>query len=178
MIDGAFGWLGWAWGTTFWAVGWLIALVVEYVKGHPLYFVFAFFAFLRMWGTTVRTGYAGVLFVFGRATKVLEPGFHAMIPVVHEVRKLPIRSVTLELPPQRLTSADGLVYDIDATLVMRIADPVKACTEIDDLRAGCVAVLSLAVAEAIRTKTREDLASKSAHHETNSSLPVVHGPPE
>ena len=162
MIDWAFGWLGWAWGGVAFAITFLFTLTVEYVKRHPVYFVLAFFAFLRMWGTTVRTGYAGVLFSFGRAKKVLEPGFHPMIPVVQEVRKLPIRSLTLQLPPQRLTSQDGLVYDIDATLVMRISDPVKASTEIDDLRAGCITVLSLAVAEVIRTHSHEELATKGA----------------
>jgi regulator of protease activity HflC (stomatin/prohibitin superfamily) len=162
MIEWVFSWLLWAWGLVVAAVKWVLAAILEWARKNPVYVFLMFVAFLRMWGTTVRTGYAGVLFAFGRAKKVLEPGFHPMIPVVHEVRKLPVRSLTLDLPPQRLATADGLVYDIDATLVMRISDPVKATTQIDDLRAGCTAVLALAVAEVIRTKTREQLAAKAA----------------
>ncbi|MGL4550373.1 MAG: SPFH domain-containing protein [Gemmataceae bacterium] len=162
MIDWLSGLLPWAWGVAAWAVTQALSLVVGWAKRNPVYVGLMLLAFVRMWGTTVRTGYAGVLFVYGRAGKVLEPGFHPMVPVVHEVRKVPVRSLTLDLPPQRLATADGLVFDIDATLVMRISDPVKATTEIDDLRAGCITVLSLAVADVIRTKTREQLASKSA----------------
>src|SRR5262249_28712900 len=125
MIEWALGWLWWALGVVGWALRSVVDLVVWYAKQHPMYAALTVFAFIRMWGRAIQTGQAGVLFVFGRRRKVLEPGFHPLIPVVQEVRKLPIRSVTIQLPPQRLASADGLVFDVDATLVMRISDPVK-----------------------------------------------------
>ena len=83
--------VGWAW--------WLIDLALWRAPGRwspavPVStkhtrstVVLAFVAFLRMCGTTVQTGYAGVLFSFGRAKKVLEPGFHPLIPIVQEVRQ-------------------------------------------------------------------------------------------
>jgi hypothetical protein len=156
MID----WLATAWATLrLWLdLSW--AFLLDRISRNPIATMLAVLAFVRLWGTTVQTGYAGVLFSFGRAKKVLEPGFHPLIPIIQDVRKLPIRSVTVELPPQRLTSADGLVYDVDATLVLRITDPIKATVEIDHLRAGCVTVLSLAVAEVIASQTALQRATK------------------
>jgi CheY-like chemotaxis protein len=41
--------------------------------------------FVRLFGTTVQTGWKGVLFSFGRATRELEPGFHMLIPFVQRM---------------------------------------------------------------------------------------------
>src|SRR5438445_9955353 len=88
-------------------------------------------AIVRSFGTTVQSGRAGVLFFCGRTRKVLEPGFHPHIPLLHKVKDTPIRSVTLDLPRQRVSTGDGLVYDVDATLIYRVDDPVKALTAVD-----------------------------------------------
>lgn len=162
MIEWALSWVWWARDTVLWAVSGVFNWLVGQARRNPVAVMAMVIAFIRMWGTTVQTGQAGVLFVFGLPRKVLEPGFHPLIPLFQEVRKMPVRSVTIDLPPQRLASKDGLVFDVDATLVMRISDPVKATVEIDDLRAGCITVLTLAVADVIRSKTREELGGRAA----------------
>src|SRR5207253_2049935 len=98
--------------------------------------------------------YKGVLFVFGRVRKELEPGFHPLFPVVMTARKTPVRSVTLDLPRQRLTTADGLVYDVQANIVYRVADPKLALTQIDNLRKGIEALLPLIVEDLLRGQTQ------------------------
>src|SRR5687767_4993025 len=85
---------------------WRVAL--DQAKKHPAGAVVVALAIVRMFGTTVQTGTAGVLFSWGRAKKVLEPGFHPLIPIVQTVRHTPIRSVTLDLPRQRVATGDGL----------------------------------------------------------------------
>ncbi|MFQ3593950.1 MAG: SPFH domain-containing protein, partial [Gemmataceae bacterium] len=145
-------WWNWAWSWLTYLVSSAWQIVVQFAQRNPVTFTLLMVGFLRLWGTTVQTGYAGVLFRFGRAVKILEPGFHPLLPIIQEVRKLPIRSITLQIPPQRIMNADGLVYDADATLVMRIVDPIKATVEIDNLRHGCPeaddAVLEEAIARA------------------------------
>jgi regulator of protease activity HflC (stomatin/prohibitin superfamily) len=146
-----------------WAIVKLVCqFILNWAWHHPVYIFGVFVAFLRMWGTLVQTGEVGVLFNFGRASRTLEPGFHPLIPIMQQARTMPARSITVNLPPQRLTTADGLVFDIDATLVCRITDPIKATTEIDDLRAGLITALSLSVAELLGHKTQTDLATKAA----------------
>jgi hypothetical protein len=160
MIDWLLGWLWWAWDTSWWLLRSLWDLISGWIRRHPVTAWIFFIGFLRMWGITIQTGQTGVLFSWGRPRRLLEPGFHPLIPIFQTARVMPTRSVTLALPPQRVTSADGLVFDADATLVCRITDPIKATIEIDDLRAGCLTALSLACAEVIAHKTRADIAAK------------------
>src|SRR5579884_2860298 len=76
-----------------------------YSKQRPHLLVLVVLAVLRSLGTTVQSGRAGVLFVCGRARKVLGPGFHPLIPILQQVKQTPVRSVTLDLPRQRVSTA-------------------------------------------------------------------------
>jgi hypothetical protein len=132
----------------------IFAFVADYARKHPGQTVLFALALLRLFGTTVQTGYKGVLFVFGRTRKELEPGFHPLLPAILAVRQIPVRSVTLELPRQRLTTSDDLVYDVQVNIVYRVADPVRALTFVDNLRHGIEAMLSLIAADLLRSQTR------------------------
>jgi uncharacterized protein (TIGR03000 family) len=134
----------------------------EYGKRHPYAAALALLAIVRSFGTTVQSGWAGVLFSFGRARKVLEPGFHPLIPVVQKVRHTPVRSVTLDLPRQRVTTGDGLVYDVHTSIVYRVEDPIRAATAIDDVKRGVANLVPLVVHELMRGQTRQTLADRAA----------------
>jgi regulator of protease activity HflC (stomatin/prohibitin superfamily) len=142
-------------------VGIAIRVLVEYARRHPVATFLAVLAFIRSFGTTVQTGWAGVLFSFGRAKKVLEPGFHPRIPILQQIRQTPIRSVTLHLPRQRITTSEGLVYDVDSTLIYGVEDPIVAMTAIDDVKQGCLTLMPLIVQDLMREQTRETLRVKS-----------------
>jgi hypothetical protein len=141
-------------------VRWFLDAVMEYAREHPLQTAIAVLAFIRLWGTTVQSGSKGVLFAFGRVRKELEPGFHPLLPIVHTVRKTPVRSITLELPPQQLTTADDLVYDVRANLVYRVADPSVALVQVVHLRAAIEAVVAVIVQDMVRGRTRAELLAR------------------
>jgi regulator of protease activity HflC (stomatin/prohibitin superfamily) len=134
-----------------------VAFVIAYASAHPLQTALAILALLRQLGTTVQTGSKGVLFVWGHVRKELEPGFHPLVPLMMTVRKTPVRSITLELPHQRVTTADGLVYDVQPNIVYHVADPKRAVTEIDNLRHGIEAMLAVSAAELLRDLTRTEV---------------------
>jgi regulator of protease activity HflC (stomatin/prohibitin superfamily) len=140
----------------------LVALLLYFAKQHPVAVLLLVLAIVRSFGTTVQTGWAGLLFSWGRAKKVLEPGFHPLIPIVQQVRQTPIRSVTLDLPRQRVTTRTGLVYEVDSTLVYHVADPVVALTGIEDVKKGCLTLMPLLVQELMREQTRESLTGRAA----------------
>lgn len=141
-------------------VGIVLSSILNYVKQRPGAAIIAGVALIRMFGTTVQSGTAGVLFSWGRAKKVLEPGFHPLIPIVQSVRHTPIRSVTLDLPRQRVTTSDGLVYDIDTTIVYRVDDPIQAAVAIDDVRQGVTTLMPLLVHDLLREQTRVSLGAR------------------
>jgi regulator of protease activity HflC (stomatin/prohibitin superfamily) len=134
----------------------------EFAKRRPVVVILVVVAIVRSFGTTVQSGQAGVLFSWGRARKVLEPGFHPLIPVMQQVRHTPIRSVTLDLRPQRVSTADGLVYDVDATVIYHVEDPIKALTSVDDVKRGVTNLVPLLVAELMRGQSLGMLSERSA----------------
>jgi hypothetical protein len=119
-------------------------------------------ALLRAMGITVRSGFTGLRFSFGRARGELEPGFHFLVPFLQNARVLPTRSRTLELPAQRVATFEGLVYHADANLVYRIIDVRKALIMIDQLERGMTQMLGLGVQEVLRHATRVSLRDVEA----------------
>ena len=140
-------WLRWA-GDLLWGY------FQSVLEDHAYALVAVVFAVVRAAGTTVRTGETGLRFSFGRATRVVEPGFHPLLPFLQVIRTLPTRSRTIDIPRQRVTTLDGLVYDVDANLMFRVVDVRRALIEIDELDKGMFQVLGLGVQEVLRARER------------------------
>lgn len=119
-------------------------------------------AFLRAMGVTIESGWTGLLFTFGRARKELQPGFHLLVPFAQTAKRLPTRSRTMDLPAQRVTTYDGLVYLVDANIVYRVSDVRKALIEVDDLERGMLQMLGLAVQEVVRAASGAECSTSGA----------------
>jgi regulator of protease activity HflC (stomatin/prohibitin superfamily) len=135
----------------------IVDFAISFIVDHPMEAALALFALLRLLGTTIQTGSKGVLFAFGHVRKELEPGFHPLLPIILAVRKIPIRSITQDLPKQRLVTADGLVYDVQANIVYHVVDPKVALTQIDSLTKGIEVVVPLVLEKLLRSQTRTAL---------------------
>lgn len=154
--------LSWLWSWSWWILATLVDWLWRAAKERPYAAFLVALAIVRSFGTTVQTGSVGVLFSFGRAKKVLQPGFHPLVPVVQQVRHQLVRSITLDLPKQRVMTADELVYDVDANVVYRVEDAIVAATAIDDVKQGVLTVIPLLVQELLREQTRQTLTGRQA----------------
>lgn len=132
--------------------------VVEEAREHPIRFTLAaggaLYTLVRALGVTVRTGTRGLKYSFGRATRVLEPGFHPLIPFVQVVRKLPTRERTLSLPRQRVVTADDYVFLVTVHLIYRVVEIDKALVQIDALGKGMRERLGMSVLEVVSRARR------------------------
>lgn len=131
--------------------------LVGFVRQNPYVVFLAVWGVVRAMGTTVRTGYTGLFFSFGRAGRVLPPGFVLLIPHFQKVKVMPTRSRTMDLPYQKVTSADGLVWFVDVNLVYRVVDIRKALIDVDNLLEGMEQMLGISVQEIVRAASRDDL---------------------
>lgn len=138
-------------------LNWIGDESVRWARENPVLAGLLILGFLARFGTVVQTGWTGVLFVFGRACRELEPGFHWLLPLICSVRKVPVRSVSLALPTQLVSTADGLVYEVQANLVYHIAAPTRAVTQVAELRQGMLVLLPMIVQEVLRRQTRATL---------------------
>jgi regulator of protease activity HflC (stomatin/prohibitin superfamily) len=128
--------------------------------------VLAALGVLRLMGKTVRSGSTGLKFSFGRARSLAEPGFHLLIPFFQRIETLPTRSRTIDLPKQRVTTADRLVYEVDVNAVLRVVDVRRALVEVDDLERAMTRMLAVVVQELLRGRTRADLGERAGLEET------------
>ena len=120
-------------------------LIVVYAQQHPWTVAVTLYGLAWAFGVMIQSGQRGVLFRWGRAVKELEPGFHWLIPLVHAVKKTPVRSITIDLPNQKVMTADGLVYDVSVNLVYRVENATKALTLVDHIDSGCRAAIPIIV---------------------------------
>ena len=140
-----------------------LAPIFDAVKDDLLViFTATVFAIVRAMGITIRSGYTGLRFTFGRASKELHEGFHPLFPGVQQVKVLPTRSRSMDLPSQRVVNREGLVYHADANLVYRIVDVRRALIEVDDLEQGMLQMLTLGVQEVLRATDRDTITDTEA----------------
>jgi hypothetical protein len=137
-------------------------IIVEHARKHPETVAVALYGLALSFGVMIRSGQRGVLFRWGRVVKELEPGFHWLLPLVHGVKKTPVRSVTLVLPAQKVMTADGLVYNVSVNFVYRVEDATKALTLVDHLDSGCRAAIPIIVTELLRVRDQTQLVDRAS----------------
>lgn len=71
----------------------------------------------------------------GNFSKLLEPGFHFLIPIVDRVAYRHIlKEQTIDVPPQVCITRDNVQVEVDGILYLKVLDPVKASYGISDYR--------------------------------------------
>ncbi len=130
---------------------------IDWAKENAYVVSLAIYSGIRALGTTVKSGNTGLFFSMGRATRVLEPGFVFKIPYFQKVVIMPSRARTMDVPDQKVTSVEGLVWFVDVNLVYRIVDIRKAVIEVDVLEKGMEQMLGLSVQEIVRRSARDSM---------------------
>lgn len=75
----------------------------------------------------------GILERLGKFKKVLEPGFHFLIPFVDRVAyKHEMREQVLDIPSQSCITRDNVQVEVDGVVYLRVMDPTKASYGIGD----------------------------------------------
>ncbi len=80
----------------------------------------------------IRQYQSGVKFRFGKFVKRLEPGLRLVIPVIHEVKILDLRTITQDVPQQKCITKDNVTITINAVVYFRVNDAVKAVLEVKE----------------------------------------------
>ena len=87
----------------------------------------------------VNTGYVYVVERFGQFHKVLEPGWHFVIPFADFVRrKVSTKQQILDVPPQSVITKDNVNISVDNVIFFKVLDAKDAVYNIEDYKAGIV----------------------------------------
>jgi regulator of protease activity HflC (stomatin/prohibitin superfamily) len=74
----------------------------------------------------------GVIFRLGRAIGVKGPGLILLIPLIDRMRRVSLRTVVLDIPPQDIITRDNVTVKVNAVNYFRVIDPMKAIIEVED----------------------------------------------
>jgi len=74
----------------------------------------------------------GVRFFIGKYSRTLNPGWRINLPVVHSIRKVDMRTKTVDVPEQDVISKDNISLRISAVLYFKIIDAKKAVCDVED----------------------------------------------
>ena len=90
---------------------------------------------LLIWASAIRIlreYERGVVFRLGRLVALKGPGLRFLIPIVDQMVKIDLRTVTLNVPPQEVITKDNVTIRVNAVAYFRVIDPDKAITEVEN----------------------------------------------
>ena len=74
----------------------------------------------------------GVVFRLGRFSGVKGPGLKFIIPIVDQLKKISMRTVAMDVPPQDIITRDNVSMKVNAVLYFRVVHPDKALIEVEN----------------------------------------------
>src|SRR5437868_9005612 len=79
-------------------------------------------------GARVITQYErGVVFRLGKVQEhIKQPGFRVIIPLIDQIRKVSLRTVTLPIESQKIITKDNVSIDVAAVAYYQVKDPIKS----------------------------------------------------
>jgi regulator of protease activity HflC (stomatin/prohibitin superfamily) len=73
----------------------------------------------------VRQYEQGLVERFGKYRETLDPGLHLIVPFIDRLRRVDMREIVVDVPPQEVITKDNVVVTVDAVVYYQATDPVK-----------------------------------------------------
>jgi len=75
----------------------------------------------------------GVVFFLGRVTGVRGPGLIILLPIFERMTYVSLRTVTMEIPSQKIITKDNVSIDISGVCYFKVIDPQKSVVAIENV---------------------------------------------
>ncbi len=103
----------------------------------------------------------GVIFFLGRCTGVRGPGLIILIPLFERMQKVSLRTITMDIPSQKIITKDNVSIDIAAVAYFHIVDPKKSVIAIEDVYSAVNQISQTTVRNVVGQFTLDQLLSKT-----------------
>ena len=98
---------------------------------------------------------------FGRYVRTLTPGLHIITPFIEKTgRKLTLREVVLDIPPQDVITMDNATVTTDGVVFYQVIDAPKAAYEVRDLERAMTNLAMTNLRSVIGSMALDDVLSK------------------
>lgn len=99
----------------------------------------------------------GVMFVLGKYTNTKNPGWRLVIPIVQSMKKVDIRTKTVDVPEQEAITKDNIPVGINAVIYYRITSSEKAVLEVENFYYAISQLAQVTMRNAVGKVTLDDL---------------------
>lgn len=103
-----------------------------------------------------------VIFFLGRVTGVRGPGLIILIPILETMVKVSLRTVTMDIPSQKIITKDNVSIDIAAVAYYHIVDPKKSVIAIEDVYSAVNQISQTTVRNVVGQFSLDQLLSQTA----------------
>ena len=104
----------------------------------------------------------GVVFRLGKVQpEVKQPGLRLLIPIVDQMRKVSLQTVTLPVDSQKIITKDNVSIDVSAVAYYQITDPVKAVVEIQNVVSAIYQIAQTTVRNIVGQSSLDEVLSET-----------------
>lgn len=104
----------------------------------------------------------GVIFLLGKVTGIRGPGLIVVIPIFEQMSRVMLRTVTMNIPAQKIITKDNVSIDIAAVAYYKIVDPVKSVVSIENIYDAVNQISQTTVRNIVGQFSLDQLLSKTA----------------
>ncbi len=104
----------------------------------------------------------GVVFFLGRVTGVRGPGLILLIPILERMQRVGLRTVTMDIPSQKIITKDNVSIDIAAVAYYHIVNPTKSVVSIEDVYSAVNQISQTTVRNIVGQFSLDQLLSSTA----------------
>lgn len=103
----------------------------------------------------------GVVFRLGKVRSVRDPGWRFMIPLVDNMHKVSMRTVTMPIQGQQVITRDNVSIELAAVAYFRRVDPVKSIVEIENVVSAVNQIAQTTVRNIVGRSTLDQVLSET-----------------
>ena len=104
----------------------------------------------------------GVIFFLGKVTGVRGPGLIILIPILEQMTKVTLRTITMNIPSQKIITKDNVSIDIAAVAYYKIIDPQKSVVAIEDITSAVNQISQTTVRNVVGQFSLDQLLSQTS----------------
>jgi regulator of protease activity HflC (stomatin/prohibitin superfamily) len=123
-------------------------------------FVFIVLAFMSL--KIVKEYDRGVIFFLGKLTGVRGPGLIILIPFFEQMTSVTLRTITMNIPSQKIITKDNVSIDIAAVAYYKIIDPQKSVIAIEDITSAVNQISQTTVRNVVGQFSLDQLLSQTS----------------
>ena len=109
----------------------------------------------------------GILFSFGKFTRVLNPGWNIVLPIIQSYKKVDIRTRAVDVPEQEAITKDNVSVKINAVIYYKIVDASKSVLEVQNYYHAVGQLAQTTMRNAVGAVTLDELLSSREKISTN-----------